>query len=469
MSEKIQTVELGDVQGIVLSGYRLLPWARFALVEITDPPRAKAWLAALPVTSALVEVTKGSVAVNVGFTCAGLRRLGLDEDRVHGFSEAFRGGPLGRYLALEDLERGHPRNWAWGSRDGERLHLVVLLYAGEKAARDRLDELTLGAANESITVLHRLDSWVAAHEEHRYREHFGFQDGFAQPYIAYADGTADRSGALRQGTSDALDNTVAPGEFLLGYRDELGGVVRGPTAPWNRAALDLARNGSYAVLRQLRQYVFAFWKFVQAQGSPDELVLRAAQMVGRWPSGTPLPLAPHTDNPLLGRVNDFGFRDQTGAVGRTCPLGAHIRRANPRDSLRSFGTAAASMASVNTHRLIRRGRPYGKPLDESMDPEAFLRAPEGDKEDRGLLFLVFNADLERQFEFVQRNWINGSLFATPGEVDPMVGSQERGNRTFTVGGTPPRRCRNLPDFVTVCGATYLFVPGLTSLRCLAAL
>ena len=48
--------------------------------------------------------------------------------------------------------------------------------------------------------------------------------------------------------------------------------------------------------------------------------------------------------------------------GEACPLGAHIRRMNPRDELDSRGDTL-----VRAHRIVRRGLPYGGWLDGETD------------------------------------------------------------------------------------------------------
>jgi hypothetical protein len=116
----------------------------------------------------------------------------------------------------------------------------------------------------------------------------------------------------------------------------------------------------------------------------DEALL-AAKVVGRWPDGTPLISSP--DRPPVGAsaagpngsaaakaaANTFRYRD-TDAGGMKCPLGAHIRRANPRDALGFEGRLSFR------HRMIRRGMPYGEPLPPDL--------VEDDRAPRGLIFVI---------------------------------------------------------------------------------
>jgi deferrochelatase/peroxidase EfeB len=151
------------------------------------------------------------------------------------------------------------------------------------------------------------------------------------------------------------------------------------------------------------------------------------------------------------RINDFDYADDPR--GARCPLGAHTRRVNPRDGIK-FG---ANM--TRRHRIIRRGMPYGPPLPDGAADDGV---------ERGLLFLCFNADLVRQFEFIQREWVlDGNIFGLDTDQDPLIGDGT-GSGKMTVPGDPPRFLAPLPRFVTVRGGEYLFVPSRRGLAALAA-
>ena len=204
------------------------------------------------------------------------------------------------------------------------------------------------------------------------------------------------------GSTGLANDTIKAGEFVLGYQNEYGLYPGSPvvadsddrrgilTRAPDRNGRDLGRNGTYLVFRELRQDVEGFWAFLEAStrrpdGSTDRAAATrlAAKMVGRWPSGAPLVLAPDADDPRLAHANDFGyFHDDHD--GLRCPIGAHIRRANPRDSLAPKPGSPASIAVGKRHRIIRRGRGRA-----------------GGPTDQGLHFVCLNASLARQFEFIQ--------------------------------------------------------------------
>jgi deferrochelatase/peroxidase EfeB len=162
--------------------------------------------------------------------------------------------------------------------------------------------------------------------------------------------------------------------------------------------------------------------------------------------------------------------------GAACPLGAHVRRTNPRD-WDSGATRLESVTIANRHRIIRRGRPYGDLLTEDMSPEALLarsrnpaQAPE-----RGLQFLAFCADLERQFEFVQQQWSQNFTFAgLHAAPDPINGTslarEVASACSFTIQKDAKQssfgRCVGLADFIRVRGSAYFFMPSLSAVAAL---
>jgi deferrochelatase/peroxidase EfeB len=207
--------------------------------------------------------------------------------------------------------------------------------------------------------------------------------------------------------------------------------------------------------------VAGFWSFAEEQarkaGASDIKAWAkffAARMVGRWPNGMPLVHAPDNEDPVRSE-NEFGYRE-LDPHGLRCPMGAHIRRSNPRDSLGEDG--ATSLGRTNLHRLMRRGRVYSEPSGR-----------------KGLIFMALNANLRRQFEFIQQTWINNPKFGgLSAERDPLVGrcgydvDDQRLPRIFTRSMLPVReRCLGLPSFVRVRGGGYFFLPSMRALSYLA--
>ena len=289
-------------------------------------------------------------------------------------------------------------------------------------------------------------------------------------------------------------NTVAPGEFILGYPNAYGQYTNRPllaspkdpagllpTDPSGSGLRDLGLNGSYLVFRQLSQDVVGFWRFVNERtktrsgaDDPYARVALAAKMVGRWPSGAPLIKTPNADDPSMSDDNDFLYHADDDSFGLKCPIGAHVRRSNPRDSLEPEPGSDRSIDVGKRHRILRRGRDYGPPVAASMDPQDILQS-DAVSEDRGLYFICLNAHIGRQFEFIQNTWANNPKFdGLYADDDPLIGARGAGRTdetgTFTVQATPVRkRVTGMPRFVQMRGGAYFFMPGIMAVRFLAAL
>ena len=221
----------------------------------------------------------------------------------------------------------------------------------------------------------------------------------------------------------------------------------------------LGKNGTYVVFRKLHQRVAAFRQYLKEYSStPEEEELLGAKLMGRWQSGAPLALCPMHDDPQLGadpkRNNDFLFKEDDPEGFKT-PPGSHIRRMNPRD--------ADISGFMRFHRMIRRGTSYGPLL-----PPGVI---EDDGAERGLAFVFIGASLERQFEFVQQEWVNkGQFFHGPTDVKDPIACANNGSGSFTIPRDPiRRRLQGLPAFVVTRGGEYFFAPGLRALRWLAEL
>ena len=88
-----------------------------------------------------------------------------------------------------------------------------------------------------------------------------------------------------------------------------------------------------------------------------------------------------------------------------------------------------------------------------------------DGRERGLLFICLNADIARQFEFIQQTWLLNRNFATLyDETDPLMGPKGR----FTIPEQPLRRIVDVQTFIQLAGGEYFFLPSLPALRYLAS-
>ena len=385
--------------------------------------------------------TADKTSLTVAFTYQGLKALGVPQASLDSFAPEFRQGMAARAEVLGDVGESGPEHWEKPLGSTE-VHVAIAVLSPDEAERAAVAERARKAHAElqGVELIWSQDCYQLATG----RTSFGFKDGIGQPAV---------EGSGRPPTNPH-ERPLKAGEIILGYPDETGQLPPMPTPEV------LGRNGTYVVFRKLHTKVAAYRSYLRARAaSRQEEDLLGAKMVGRWQSGAPLAVSPDTDDPELGtdprRNNDFLFGDDPR--GFKCPVGAHARRANPRDALDQEGSV-----DVRLHRMIRRGTSYGPML-----PDGVL---EDDGVDRGIIFVFAGAHLKRQFEFVKTQWLNDGIFiGAPLESDPLVGPHHDSS-SFTIPQRPiRRRLQDLPPFVVTRGGEYCFAPSLSALRWLAEL
>lgn len=489
------TVESSDVQSILFGGFKPLPFGACLAAQLPDDAaQARAWLAG---TAGAISFGNGPLpdcVTQLALTHTGLDRLGLPAEFLHTFPVAFTHGmeSQSRASILGDTGDDKPSGWAWGN-DETRADVAILIYHRTNDELGRVLESNRSRlARSGGSVVYEIPMRPLTPEPLT-REPFGFADGISQPRI--------RGISRGQTERDEL-HSVEPGEFILGYHDNRGNFSPTPTVPATadpenllttigiasdegaprpgasraNSARDLGRNGSFLVIRQLQQDVDGFNAFLEqaaahlkASGHPgvpaalDEEQMAewlAAKMVGRWRDGTSLirfPNRPGTGWDGKKKAppdNAFRFGDED-PLGHRVPLGAHIRRGNPRRSLAPDSPEQISIS--NRHRILRVGRPYG-PDEKQLSKQTPV----------GLLFMCLNADIERQFEFVQQTWLMARHFhGLDGEVDSIVGRGGKGGRLTIPTSSGPVPVSGMQDFVTVRGGGYFFLPSRRAIRYLS--
>lgn len=492
-----ESVALDDIQGIVRFGYKHHTQACFLLLRVRERQAARDWLAAAPVTSAATVEPLPATALQIALTAQGLDALAVPRSIIESFSAEFvsgMGADASRARRLGDVDTNAPRAWRWGLGT-ETPHMLLMLYAlpGQLAAWQAEIEAQCTAGFDTLA------RWPCG--DLRSTEHFGFADGISQPELDW-----QRQRPAVDAEQPSYDNLTCLGEFLLGYPNEYGGYTDRPLiAPQHdRQGLlpraedapdqaDLGRNGSYLVLRQLQQDVPGFWQWLdrQAEGDAEQREQLAACLVGRTRRGVPLVQASHISAAVGAAVdlNDFNF--DADPRGICCPLGAHVRRANPRSAdlppggpgllswvKRTLGFDAEALdrdlvASTRFHRLLRRGREYGRPI--ALADALQKSTGEDASAETGLFFVCLNANIARQFEFVQSAWLAGTHFnGLTNEADPLLGVRQRTPEGMATDGfsipqphAADQRLSGLPPFVTLQGGAYFFLPGIRALRYLA--
>ena len=432
-------IDRRDTQASILEGYRA-KLSNHLFFRFRPDQGSQALTNLLPlVNDASPFLAEAPPALcNVGLSYSGLIQLGPPEAALSGLPTAFREGMLRRSALLGDDPE------AFESAFTQPIDLWLWIQAREKAALSSLTDQVLKALAGCAECTYETSGNELLDEATGLPiEHFGFRDGISQPWVSGSLSAAQ----ARNGVLDRQQRwrPLSTGEFLLGHSDETGEI------PLERrpALAQLCHNGTFAVFRKLAQHVGEFSSYLQAESqrlqnagiTEATAAWIAERMVGRRQDGSPL---------CSSADGTISFADDHD--GRICPLGAHVRRAHPRDG-------RADAGSFSRHRILRRSMPYG-PRYTGDNAEA----------ERGLLFVALNADIERQFEFLQQRYMNdGAAVRQGSQADPILSAA--GGSFLIPGDAPSQRdtaiCTNVPSFVTCRGGAYFLLPGLRALRWLA--
>ncbi|MFG2881470.1 Dyp-type peroxidase [Streptomyces sp. NPDC048297] len=373
--------------------------------------------------------------------------------------QAFVQGSARRAEALGDTGCNEPKHWIFGSDQKPVIHAVLTVAADLQDDHDNeLRRQTEAASRAGVLIVHP-QSGATLPGKRRGREHFGFKDGVSEPHVVDFDDPAETKGG----------RMIPAGQFVLGADPDTG---------LPKGVPDWMKYGSFQVVRRLGQDVPGWWAQVNSELAKlrDAKVVDAntksewlgARLVGRWRCGASVAKFPDAAPPSgTDADNDLSFKDDPDGV--VTPLFSHLRKTAPRDGLVDNGELVDE-AFMDVRRIIRRGIPYGAPFDPANEDGG------GPDEPRGLLFVCYQADLLRQFEFIQTDWINDPNFPhdrspVPGP-DPMVSGKLPGVTTGEIAfesrgnGNGDRKTTMLSfqPFVTTEGSVYAFSPSLTTLR-----
>lgn len=465
-------LDWADVQGTILRGYRV-DLARHFVLQVREPVRARALLGKLlagdsdlpAITTAARWRAKPTSFLNVSITYEGLKALGVPAASLASFPSSFRRGATDPRTAtlVGDVGDSDPTRWIGGLSKGGDVHLILSIWVHKGS--DALEKVSaaLRAAFDAAAVE------LSAHDAQALPDdqvHFGYRDSIAQPTV---EGAPPRKRPLPDSQPE-----VPAGAFLLGHPNQNGGAV------YRVLPDELSTNSSFAAFRILEQDVAGFEAFLTASaaslGVDRELV--AAEVCGRWRNGLPLVLSPDTPTPkpppAPEAVNDFDYvssdPEADDTFGYRCPVGAHIRRTNPRSQ-------AVVGGGGHLHRIMRRAMPYGPPYDPAHPDDAA----------RGLVGFFINADLANQFEFIMNSWVNGSAFVKsvrgPDGANPvrnisgddvLGGINDPASSSFTVSSPPSatapatnQRLTGFSRYIVTRGGAYCYLPSITALRYLA--
>jgi Dyp-type peroxidase family len=499
-------ITLNEIQGNILAGFNK-DHQHFLFLRFDDVTKAKKWLANIADKistcesvgefnakfKALKRIRKVEIDmpkanwVNIAFTFAGLKKLGAND--VDSFLAEFKGGMASRSQKIGDLGRSDPSNWQAPFGDPDGLHAIILLAADE--ARTLADDVHhwKSMMKEANIVLVGEQAGQTLGGDLNGHEHFGFKDGVSQPGIRGFTLSANEHPDADQAHQGVPGQDLLwPGEFVVGQPRQdpaasevhpnpssLQAEVVGP--PWST-------NGSFLAFRKLKQDVAGFLNHVadsaKSLGTTSEIF--GAKLVGRYASGCPMEktkfqldpengfpkgFRPDEGDPSSIRsemldenlINNFEYGDDKD--GLFVPRSAHIRKAYPRDE-ESPDVPALNENDTQTHRLLRRGIPFGMALQRPAKGEKAV----DDGVDRGLLFLCYQTNLSRQFEFVQQNWVNSANFPQQGDgEDPVMAQSESG--PFKCPFHEKTEDLQVKHFVITEGGEYFFQPSISALHQLA--
>ena len=505
-------LDLYDIQGNICKGYGRFgfPKARYFFLDFHQPQLAQAFLKKLVPLITTAErwnhkdhpdqSDKPQVTTNIAFTYSGLAALQLSQRSLDGFPMEFRMGMKPRKAILGDDGASAPEHWdpiwhgepthAWVSINAQSQDILEQAYANIESlinASQNGVSIRPGHKGPNGTLLPYQDaSAVFENGKATPKEHFGFTDGIGNPFFEGCGNDLSRLPGRGKLTRDGTWEPLATGEFILGHVDE---AKEYPKAPEPKL---LSRNGTYMVYRKLHENVKTFQDYVDniAKDFNGSKELLMAKFAGRWAdNGAPLVLAPddqakaELDQKLSELTAKAEAGDQCAAAqltalkeqwinftydddmsGAKCPIGAHIRRTNTRGSLETEKDAFNSKgALVDRRRLMRRGLPYGGHDELTTDSS-----------EQGIIFMCVGASIERQFEFVQQQWVNYSNdFKLGNDKDVFLGNHNGKltdkaiNQAEPGKGEAPFLCTHLPRFVETRGGDYFFIPSITALEMIA--
>jgi Dyp-type peroxidase family len=407
----------------------------------------------------------GGLVMLFYLSAEGYRYLGLDPAKLASkiFRKGMKNQDSGFFQDLFDTENRDPKVTSWEAGFRQAVHAMVALSDDQKQDQTRLlNEVSLlrtqvaGLADVLLVdegrALRRIARDGTALASPEPIEHFGYFDGISQPVFdknelqKYYDEGKGTKGGGNWDPSASLDLALEKDPF----------------------AADADAFGSYLVYRKLYQNYGQFQQREEETGTAIGLdeELAGAMAIGRFEDGTPV-----VDSSVAGAKydNDFVFKTQD-PKGFRCPAHAHVRKVNPRGT-----TPATSPEDERKRRIVRRGIPYGKPVPDLCGPE--VPSDPNLAADRGLLFMCFQANIEKQFEFIQRTWVDNPNF--PDSVllpfedktgdDPLIG-QARGKKQRwpkKYGDENAGRTKhNFESAVTLKGGEYFFAPSIPFLKAL---
>jgi Dyp-type peroxidase family len=398
----------------------------------------------------------------LSISATGYKNLGATPNSVPS-DPSFIGGLKGSPVKLSDI----PESWDEPFRQLIDLLIIVgddnphtAQSLGNHIARDVRHFATL-LLNQRGKILHQ----ILPGGDSINIENFGYADGVSQPLFLKDEIDAQK-----------LTNKVwFDGEPLgLVLVQDKGG--KSPDS-----------FGSYFVFRKLEQNIKQFklnegdipggtginapLPRVRNAAGKNNNDLPGAMIVGRFENSTAV-VESNGDAAVIkhptDETNDFDYSTDSpssASNGSKCPFHGHTRITNPRHDVGEF---------AHKVRLTRRGIPYDdvnrfgdKDIIEVTDKQLDDNRPETGV---GLLFMCYQADLAKQFEFIQSTWVNnGDIGGRLVGQDGIIGQGPNATiKTLPTqwGDTTPFTPIQFGGHVTMKGGEYFFTPSISFLTSL---
>ncbi len=433
---------LAEIQGNIFQGNgRDRELHLFLTFNENKIPEAKQWIANFSqqhITSAIAqsELGQSGLFANFFLSMKGYRKLNFSYGETPndlyfraGMQDVNTQQNLGD-PPVNECEKGYQ----------QQLDSLILLAHNNKQELEAIGKQLRLELLKIATSIFQETGFVMRNSQNNVVEHFGFRDGISQPLFLKAD--LDRVKEL-EGVEKW--NPEAPLKLVL-FRDPLGKKEES--------------YGSFLVYRKLEKNVPGWNTSVvelakQLNISPD---LAAAYAVGRFQDGTPVTQSQSATTGGDRAANNFNYQgDQQGS---RCPFHAHARKTNPRGDTGTIPQTSIDLDEEKMHRIVRRGSSFG-----AKSPQ------EAQETGSGSLFLCFMADINNQFNFMQKVWSNSRDFIER-EVgsDPVIGNNQPESENYkwpNPWGTTNEKQADFTHHVKMIGGEYFFAPSISFLNTIA--
>lgn len=431
---------LRSLQANILKGHGREHVALLFL-EVKDAAKARNFLHAFPVTDAHTQLQEARQFKATGAPGGVVRLVFLSQSGMAKFGQhtkfkAFGAFDAGMGADAPVLDGGSTAGWQAELKQPVHVLLLVAYHDATDFARivGKLSVELDDTAVSGFEIRFVQEGRAYKNADGEGIEHFGYVDGRSQPLMLKTEIAGE--------PHTVYDPTAPLSQFIL----------PDPLVPAGKGF------GSFFVFRKLEQNVAGFKQAEKQLASTlgltgDDEERAGAQVVGRFEDGTPLTLA--FEEKGVPVRNDFDYG--ADGNGSKCPFQGHIRKSNPR------GSSPGGLAFDKSVQMARRGITYGCRLQDPDTKELIDKPNDG----VGLLFMSYQASIEKQFHFMQTQWVNSEKFPKNGiGVDPVIGQGGALAQSWfpDFDSTANPKKQSFRGFVSLKGGEYFFTPSIAGVK-----